>query len=123
MRRLFIEATGMTEADANTPRLTKVDAYLFDAWRIAACDPEVFVGAWLKGGAPAGITMPINDPGILLACIRPADAQPEDLRCDERRFNNYPGVEYQDVTDNELESHLKKSHLAAFNPEQVRPHC
>ena len=48
VRRLLIEATGMTEADANTPRLTNVDAYLLDAWRIAACDPEVFVGAWLK---------------------------------------------------------------------------
>ena len=48
VRRLLIEATGMTEADANTPLLTKADAYLLDAWRIAACDPEVFVGAWLK---------------------------------------------------------------------------
>ena len=67
VRRLLIEATGMTGADANTPRLTNVDAYLLDAWRIAARDPEVYVGAWLKDGAPAGITMPIHDPGIFPA--------------------------------------------------------
>ena len=48
VRFLLIEATGMTEADANTPRLTNVDAYLREAWRIAACDPEVFVVAWQK---------------------------------------------------------------------------
>ena len=57
--------------------------------------------------------MPINDPGIFPACMRPADAQLEYLHCDERHFKDYPGVEEQDVTDKELESHLKKGHLAA----------
>ena len=59
--------------------------------------------------------MPINDPGISPTCIRPADAQPDDLQCDDRRFKHYTGVEEQDATDKELDSHLKKGRLAAFD--------
>ena len=78
VRKLLVEATNMTEADANTVRLTKVDAQLLEACRVASSDPENQVGLLLKGGAPAGIFLPIVDPGISPSCPRPSDVQPED---------------------------------------------
>ena len=44
VRNLLVEATHMTEADPNVPRLTDVDAHLVDAWRLAAGDPDDQVG-------------------------------------------------------------------------------
>ena len=44
--------------------------------------------------------------------------QPEDLHCDEQTFQNYAGVEEQEITDAELTAHLAKGHIMAFNTYQ-----
>ena len=60
---------------------------------LVAADPDDQILIWLRDGAPTGITSQLIDPGIFPQCSRPADVQPEDLRCDEQQFRNYPGVE------------------------------
>ena len=40
------------------------------------------------------------------------------MHCDEQSFRNYPGVEDQVITETELQGHLDKGHLAAFDTHQ-----
>ena len=105
----------MTDAQKAMPSLTDVDAYLLEAWRLVAADPDHQIFHWLRDGAPTGITQDLIDPGIFPACSRPAEVQPENLECNSRQFKNYPGVEENQITDAELASHLEKGHLAAFD--------
>ena len=117
VKALLIELTAMTMTDAQKamPSLTDVDAYLLEAWRVAAADPDHQIFPWLRDGAPTGITQDLIDPGIFPACSRPAEVQPENLECNSRQFKNYPGVEENQITDAELASHLEKGHLKAFD--------
>ena len=110
VKALLINYTAMclTDAEKAMPSLTKIDAFLLEAWRLVAADPDDQIFIWLRDGAPTGITSQLIDPGIFPQCSRPADVQPEDLRCDEQQFRNYPGVEEQAITDAELSSHLEK---------------
>ena len=105
----------LTDAENAMPSLTKIDAFLLEAWRLVASDPDDRIFIWLRDGAPTGITSQLIDPGIFPQCSRPADVQPEDLRCDKQQFRNYPGVEEQAITDAELSSHLEKGHIVAFD--------
>ena len=101
VKTLLEEYTSMYRSDAERamPARTLVDAYLLEAWRLAAADPDDQIFIWLRDGAPTGITAQLHDPGIFPECSRPADVQPQDLHCDEQQFRNYPGVEEQDITD------------------------
>ena len=67
-------------------------------------------------GAPTGIEVPVLDPGIFPPCSKPAEMEPQDIFTSEHReFRNYPGVEEQQITDDELAAHLQKNHIAAFD--------
>ena len=49
-------------------------------------------------------------------CSKPAELEPQDVFTTEHReFKNYPGVEDQQITDDELAAHLDKHHIAAFD--------
>ena len=123
VKALLIEITAMTMTDAERamPALTSVDAYLLEAWRKVAHDPDHQIFKWLRDGAPTGIKQDLIDPGIFPACNRPAEVQPENLECNSRQFKNYPGVEENAITDEELAAHLEKGHIAAFDSyEQMR---
>ena len=92
-----------------------LDAQLLEAWRAAAHDPDNQIYLWLRDGAPTGIKTALLDPGIFPTCHKPAEIEPQDLRCDEQQFCNYSGLEEQAITDIELSTHLEKGHLAAFD--------
>ena len=72
------------------------------------------MGKWLLHGAPACIINTLTDPGIFPPVDQPAAYTPESLYCDEISFKNYPGVEEQDVTEQEMQAHFDKGHLMAF---------
>ena len=92
VKSMLIEMTGMVPEDFKTPRRTRVDAHLLEAWRVAAGDPDDQVGKWMLVGAPTGIEAPVLDPGIFPPCNKPAEMQPQDIFTKEHRdFRNYPG--------------------------------
>jgi len=116
VKSMLIEATGMVRDDIGARRLTKVDAHLLEAWRVASGDPDDQAGKWLLVGAPTGIEAPVLDPGIFPPCLKPAEMNPLDIFTKRHsEFRNYPGVEEQQITDDELSAHLAKDHIAAFD--------
>ena len=111
----------MVVDDAARPQrsaLTNVNGHLLGAWRKAAGDPDDQVETWLIEGGPAGIQFHILDPSIFPVCEKPADAEPLDMHRDSQHFRNYPGVEEQEITAQELQQHLDKGHIAAFDTEE-----
>jgi len=111
---VLIEHTNPPDSSNHTP-LTLIKAFLLEAWRVAAKDPDDQVGSWLKEGGPAGIILQPKDPGIFPDVSAPADWMPDDLHCDEHAFKNYQGVEEHEATLKEMTTHLDKGHRSAFN--------
>ena len=113
---MLIEMKGMTTEEFKVPKRTLVDGRLLEAWRVTAGDPDDQAAMWMLVGAPTGIEVPVLDPGIFPPCSKPAEMQPQDIFTKEHRdFRNYPGVEEQQITDDELTAHLEKNHIAAFD--------
>ena len=63
VKELIAEACDFTPSTSRT-KLTKVDADLLEAWRMAASHPDNYIAKWMGVGAPAGILNPIPDPGF-----------------------------------------------------------
>ena len=95
--------------------LTKIDAPLVEAWRIAAKDPDDQVGRWLLYGAPAGILHQPIDERIFPDAAAPSEISPEELVYDEMTFRNYAGVEEQPTTEEEMQAQIDKYHLKEFD--------
>ena len=55
IKAMLIEMTGMVVEDEPGPRLTKVDACLLEAWRVASGDPDDQVG-WIGRVKECGLT-------------------------------------------------------------------
>ena len=64
------------------------------------------------------LQMPQDPGGIFPDCSSPPDSDPSDLRCDADTFRNYAGVEANEVTEPELQSHIDSGHLAEFDTMQ-----
>ena len=103
-----------TAADAQQSK-TRADASLLEAWRVSARGPDNQIFSWLTQGAPAGILHQPVDVGIFPDCSAPSDNLPASLHSDWQQFQNYPGVEDQEITENELQGHLDKGHMASFD--------
>ena len=58
---------------------------------------------------------PLDPCGIFPDCSAPPDSDPSDLRCDADEFRNYAGVQANEVTEPELQSHIDSKHLAEFD--------
>ena len=52
VKAMLIEMTGMVAEDKPGLRLTKVDACLLEAWRVASGDPDDHAGKWMLVGHP-----------------------------------------------------------------------
>ena len=65
VRKIMVEFTKGVPEDPISAHLARIDAYLLEAWRIAALDPDDQVFLWLTQGAPAGILRSLVDPGIV----------------------------------------------------------
>ena len=81
----------------------------------AAKDPDTEVGSWLSDGAPAGFLRALHDPCIFPDCEAGSLHRPKKLHCDEHVFRNYSGVEEERTIEEEMQNHLDKGQLAAFD--------
>ena len=48
-------------------------------------------------------------------CSDTPECKPGEIACDPATFSNYPGVEEQPVTEEEMTKHIDKEHVVAFN--------
>ena len=48
-------------------------------------------------------------------CSSIPECTPDEITCDLSTFTNYPGVEEQPVTEEEMKKHADKDHVVAFN--------
>ena len=61
---------------------------------------------WLTQGGPKGISHKPVNVGVFPDCTDTPDPA---------TFSNYPGVEEQPVTEEEMTKHIDKEHVVAFN--------
>ena len=113
VRELIIQHIGMIDYDDYVAR-TKVDAPLLRQWQRASGDPDAIAAGWMIDGAPMGVTLPLEDPGIFPPAVVEPSLQHANLHCDLNNFRNYSGVEESDITETEIKAHLAKDHLASF---------
>ena len=98
-----------------TAKRTDVDAHLLEEWRAAAKDPETEMFDWLTVGGPMGILHIPKNVGVFPECEGAPECSPDAIICNAATFKNYPGVENQAVTGEEMEKHIDKEHLVAFD--------
>jgi len=119
VKAILIKYIGMVNYDSAP--LTKVDGHFLRQWQRTAGDPDGIAANWMVDGAPMGVTEQLLDPGIFPQSVVPPYMGHESLQCDLQNFHNYKGVEESEITEEEIQGHLDKQHLAAFSsPEELR---
>jgi len=98
-----------------TAKRTDVDAHLLEGWRAAAKDPETEMFNWLTVGGPMGILHTPKNVGIFPEVEGTPECSPDATSCNMATFWNYPGVEDQAITGEEMDKHIEKGHLVAFD--------
>ena len=74
---------------------------MLEAWRIAAGDSDRFPPAWLQGGAPCGLSAPVEgdtEQPVFPEAESVVGASFLELEFDPEAFENYPGVDEDDNT-------------------------
>ena len=70
---------------------------------------------WVIIGGPMGILhVPVNV-GVSLECTATPECSPDEIICNAATFKNYLGVENQAIIGEEMEKHIGKDQLAAFD--------
>ena len=70
---------------------------------------------WLTQAGPMGI---LHNPvigGVFPDSSDTPECKPDEITCDPATFTNYPGVEEQPVTEDEMTKHIDKEHVVAFS--------
>ena len=70
---------------------------------------------WLRQGGPMGILHTPVNVGVFPDCTDRRECGPDEILCNASTFRNYPGVEDQAVTEEEMAKHIEEDHVAAFN--------
>ena len=108
IRRLITEYVADTIPPKVTAKRTDVDAHLLEGWRSAAKDPESEMFEWLTVGGPMGIIHTPKNVGIFPEVEGTPECSPDAISCNMATFRNYPGVEDQAITGDEMKKHIDK---------------
>ena len=118
IRNLIIDEVKDNIPPKVTAKRTDVDAHLLEGWRSAAKDPETEMFEWLTVGGPMGIMHTPKNVGIFPVVEGTPECSHDAICCNMATFRNYPGVEDQAITGEEMGKHIEKGHLVAFDKKE-----
>jgi len=99
--------------DPNPDVPTPVQYKLLEAWRKAAGDPDSAVAGWFEHGAPAGLSMPVEQCGVFPTSE--THDPPEMAATDPDTFVNYEGVDQDQSAWDEIMALHSKGMIAKFD--------
>lgn len=105
-------AAGDVSAVDNSSCSSPVSATLFNSWRKARSDPDIFVAVWFMSGAPAGVSLLIPAAGIVPEIGMEPGIHYSDLVTTDDSASNCQDVDDEGYAEVEVQGYIDKGYLA-----------